>query len=426
MPRALVFSLIVRLLLLSVALTACTAQSAAQNTPAASSPAKDTPTPTEASAPPQTLRVWLPATLAPETNPHAYERIADRVQAFAAAHNLTIEIRIKPLEGASGMLTTLSAARLVAPDAVPDVVLLPHTLLEAAAVKGLAFPLTEDTFTTPLSADDWFPYARQLATVQSITYGVPFSGDALGMIYHPEAVPTPPTTWNEWLQAPQPWLMPLGDPQATVLLALYRAAGGAWEDENGRPTLEEAPLEQTLTLLQQAVQNQRLDPALLALPGDHALWVRNQGAVQTLMFTYISHLLPTHDPRRMAPIPAADGGQPLALADGLLWALTTPNPSRQPLALALMAHLSDPDFVAQWTEAAGFLPPRQSCLNAWESDQHRTLAAAILPALQPGPSQQVSTVLGPIVQEAAAQVITGKQSPASATQWAISTLEGGQ
>jgi len=412
-------------LLLTVWFGGCTASSDVQITPAASA-ITPTPTPTEALAPPKTLRVWLPASLAPEANPHAYKLLDERIHAFANNNNLAVEIRIKPLDGPSGMLTTLHSARMVAPNAVPDIVLFPHVLLEAAAVKGLAFPLTEDAFTTPLSTEDWFPYAQQLATVQSIVYGVPFSGDALGLLYHPDAVPTPPATWHAWLQTPQQWLMPLGDPQATVLLALYRAAGGAWEDENGRPTLDEAALQQMLTLLQQATQNHRLDPALLNITSDHMLWARNQGEAQALMITYVSHLLPGPDPRRMAPIPAAGATTPLALADGLLWALTTPSPNRQPLALALMADLNAPGFVAQWTEAAGFLPPRQSCLNAWESDDHRTLAAAILPALQPGPSQQVSTVLGPIVQEAAAQVIADQQSPASAAHWAVSTLEGGE
>jgi len=414
------------ILFLLMPLGGCTTQPEAQTAPEASAPPGVTPTPTAISTPPTTLRVWLPATLAPEANPHAYKRLEERIQAFAHAHNLTIEIRIKPLDGPSGMLTTLQAARMVAPGAVPDVVLFPHALLEAAAIKGLAFPLTESALTTPLSADDWFPYARQLATVQSITYGVPFSGDALGLLYHPDAVASPPATWNEWLQMPQQWLLPLGDPQATALLTLYLAAGGKWEDENGRPMLEEDALEQMLTLLQQAVQNHRLDPVLLDIPNDHALWARNQGAAQALMITYISHLLPGPDPRRMAPIPASSHTAPIALADGLLWALTTPQPNRQPLAMALIADLNDPDFVAQWTEAAGFLPPRQSCLNAWENDEHRTLAAAILPALQPGPPQQVSTVLGPVLQEAAAQVVLGKQTPASAAHWAVSTLEGDQ
>ncbi len=417
--------LLLSLALALATLSACAPQTEAPATPAFT-PQSPTPTPTAASTPPQTLRVWLPDTIAPETNAHAYELLTDHIQAFAASHNLTIDVRIKPLEGSSGILTTLSAARMVAPEAVPDVVLMPHALLEAAAVKGLAFPLTEDAFTTPLSAEDWFPYAQQLATVQSITYGVPFSGDALGLLYHPEAVPTPPATWSAWLQIDQPWLLPLGDPHATALLALYRAAGGAWEDDNGRPTLDEAALRRTLTLLQEAAQNQRLTPALLTLPDDAALWARSQGEAQALMMTYISHLLPGPDPRRMAPLPTDDDTPPLALADGLLWALTTPDHNRQPLAMALIADLNAPGFVAQWTEAAGYLPPRQSCLNAWENPEHRALVTAILPALQPAPPQQVATVLGPILQEAAALVVSGEQTPASAAHWAVSTLESDQ
>ncbi len=385
-----------------------------------------TPTPTPEPAPPQSIRVWLPPALDPNTASHANEIVVDRIQAFASAHNITAEIRIKPLDGPAGMLTTLGAARTVAPDAVPDVVLFPRRLLEAAAIKGLAFPLPDEAFTAPLDSDDWFPYAQHLAVVQSVTYGVPFGGDALGLLYHPEAIAQPPTTWSAWLQADAPWVLPLGDPDATALLALYRAAGGTWQDETGRPTLDEEALRQMLILLQQAVQNERLSPDMLHLTSDHMLWARYQGEAQALMITYLSHLFPGPDPRRMAPIPASDGVQPLTLADGLLWAVTTPDPQRQELAVQLLAALGDPKFVAQWDEAAGFIPPRQSVLDAWESPEHRALVESVLPTLQLGPPQEVRTVVGPLLQEAAAQVVSGKQSPAAAAHWAVSKLGEGQ
>jgi ABC-type glycerol-3-phosphate transport system substrate-binding protein len=323
------------------------------------------------------------------------------------------------------MLTTLNAARTVAPNAVPDVVLMPRALLEAAAAKGLAFPLPEAAFTTPLSADDWFPYAQHLATLQGVTYGVPFAGDAFGLVYHPKAFPEPPKTWEAWLQAPQALALPLGDPQAYALLALYRAAGGAWEDQAGRPSLDKDALAAVLTLLQEAQAKHHLDNALREVTDDHMLWARYQGEAQALLLTRISHLLPGPDPRRMAPIPAGENGKPVAFGDGLLWALTTPDPNRQALAVALLADLGAPDFVAQWTEAAGYLPPRQSALKQWENADHRALAEAILPQLQPPPPPEVSTVLGPLMHQAAVQVLTGKQSPASAAQWAVSTLQNG-
>ena len=382
-------------------------------------------TPTPASAtPPTHLRVWLPPALASEASPHASDLLNTRLQAFAAAHNLTLEVRVKPLKGPAAMLTALNAARTVAPQAVPDIVLMPRASLEAAAVKGLAFPLPEAAFTTPLSADDWLPYAQRLASLQGITYGVPFAGNAFGLVYHPQALPQPPQTWEAWLQTSQKWLLPLGDPQAYALLALYRAAGGAWEDKTGRPALDEATLTAVLTLLQEAQNKGLLDSALLQISDDHMLWARYQGEAQALLLTWISHLLPNPDPRRMAPLPAGESGTPVAFSDGLLWALTTPDPSRQSVAIALLADLGAPDFVAQWTEAAGYLPPRQSVLEQWENADHRALAEGILPALQPAPPPEVLTVLGPLLHQTAVQVLTGEQSPESAAQWAISTLNG--
>ncbi len=414
---------IVLFLLFLAGISACQPQHDEISLPA--TPTAAAPTPTPVAVPPHTLRVWLPAMVSEDNNAAAYEALTARIQAFASAHEVAAEIRVKPAGGEAGMLTTLGAARLVAPEAVPDVVLMSRVQMEAAAVKGLAFPLTSEAFTTPLTTDDWFPYARQLAMVQSVAYGVPFGGDALGLLYHPEAA-TPPATWNAWLRASQKWLLPLGNRQAVALLALYRAAGGAWEDDNGRPVLEEEALRRTLSLLQEAVQSRLLDSDLTELTSDAMLWARHQGDAQVFMLTHLSHLLPGPDPRRMAPVPPAEAdGQPVALADGLLWTLTTPDAVRQPLALALIADLDQPDFVASWTEAAGYLPPRQSCLDRWESADHTAIAKEIIPYLQAFPSRQVITVVGPVLQQAAAQVVTGKQSPESAAHWAVSTLQNG-
>jgi len=425
MPRRGFVLLFVLFVWLMTTLAACVASSPRQRPTPVVGAATVTPTPTLPPAPLHTLRVWLPPVVARDENEVGYRLLTDRIQAFAQAHNLTAEIRIKPLDGAADLLTALNAARMVAPDAVPDVVLLPHTLLEAASVKGLAFPLPEEAFAIPLGDDDWLPYAQRLATVQSIAYGVPFGGDALGMLYHPQVLPHPPATWQNWLETQQAWLMPLGDPHAAVLLALYRAAGGQWQDEQGRPMLDKVALERLFTLLKQARENNLLSPDLLQIANDDMLWARYQGEGEALIFTRFVHLLRGPDPRRMAPIPAPEGKPPLLIADGLLWALTTPEANRQAVAAALLADLSQDDFLARWTEAAGYLPPRRTALTRWENANRQALATAILPAMQSPPPQEVITVAGPVLQKAAADVLTGAQSPASAAQWAVSTVENG-
>ncbi len=395
-------------------------------TAAPTAPPTPTPTPTPTPAPPTTLRVWLPETVRADVAPQAYDLLLQRLQAFATAHDLRLEVRVKPLQGPSSILATLQAAREVAPQLVPDVVLLPHGQLAAAAQQALIFPLPEDAFTTPLSDPDWYPYAQHLAMVQRVVYGVPFGADALGLVYHPQTVPTPPTTWKDWLQQPLPWLLPLGDPNGAVLLALYRTAGGHWADENGRPLLEEAPLQQVLTFLQQAQQKERFDDTVLALTSDHMLWARYPAETQAFLLTRFAHLLPGPDPRRIAALPAPTGGQPVALAYGLLWALATPNARRQPLAVALLADLSDAAFVAQWTEAMGYLPPRQGVLDAWQQAQHRDLAKPLLPALQGAPPDEIVEKVGPVLQQAAAQVLKGAQSPGAAAHEAAAAFPTAQ
>ena len=99
--------------------------------------------------------------------------------------------RIKALEGAGGLLEILVAANVAAPLALPDLVLLPRPTLESAALKDLLYPY--DGLTNIMDDASWFEYARQLAHVQSSTYGIPFAGDAMVLAYHPSSSSNPTT-----------------------------------------------------------------------------------------------------------------------------------------------------------------------------------------------------------------------------------------
>ncbi len=400
-----------------MALAACGAPRAPQATPTQTSNPSPTGAPTP--LPPETLRVWLPPIGGLPSRSPAAEMLTKRIEAFAASEGLKAEIRIKPLSGPAGMLNTLAAARQVAPAAVPDVVLIPRSLMEEAVANGLAFPLPDNAFTTPLSTGDWFGYAQQMAAVQSVSYGVPFAGDAFGVVYNPRTVKSPPQTWGEWLKAKQPWRIALGDQRATSILALYKTAGGTWQSQDGAPQLDEKTLARVFSLLQSANANGLLSAVNLQFKNDEELWKKSRGESDAFILTYASHLLSAPAPRQIAPIPGPDVEHRTILSTAWLWTLTTPDSNRQRIAVKFLAYMGDAEFVSRWTESAGYLPPRRVELNTWGNARQRALAASVMPFLTPPPPAQVETKYGAALAEAARRVLNGDLTSQEAAHWAI-------
>ena len=92
--------------------------------------------------------------------------------------------------------------------------------------------------------ESWFEYARQMAHVQSSTYGIPFAGDAMLLAYHPSSVQTPPADLETSLTLGEVLLFPATDPQALFTLGTYLADGGSVQDAQGRPCAGRGSLNQ--------------------------------------------------------------------------------------------------------------------------------------------------------------------------------------
>ena len=140
---------------------------------------------------PVILRIWLPPQFDPASGTLAGVLLQSRLDQFTAAHpEVKIEVRLKAVEGPGGLLEALSTAGAAAPLVLPDVIALPRPLLETAALKGLIYPFSDQP--SPLDDPDWYEYARELGRLQKSTFGLPFAGDALVLVYRPGQVSVPP------------------------------------------------------------------------------------------------------------------------------------------------------------------------------------------------------------------------------------------
>jgi ABC-type glycerol-3-phosphate transport system substrate-binding protein len=343
------------------------------------------------------LRLWLPPRFDPQADSVAAHLLEGRLTEFEAAHpGLKLDIRIKAEDGETGLLQSLSVTNVAAPSALPDLIALRRADLESAASLGLLHPI--DGLSTLLDDPNWYPYARDLGHLQNIGYGLPFAGDAL-ILAHPSELVF--STWEDILAGDELLLFPAGDPQALAPLSLYVSAGGRLVNEQGLPTLEEQPLTQVLTLIQDGVAAGVFSPSLLNLDSDEQSFQAYRDGRSRLAITWATNLTQL-TPGVMQPIPGLEQS-PHTFADGWSWALAGSTSENQQLATELAEFLMEDAFLSEWTRETGYLPTRIGD----PAEPNRLIEAA-----QVLPSQQVLTVLGPIMNQAVSRILIGEEASA--------------
>jgi multiple sugar transport system substrate-binding protein len=398
-------------------------------TPSLTAPTlEDTPVPTDESARtptgPVILRLWVPPQFDPASSTLAGTVFQSRLDQFMAIHpELKIEVRVKAVEGSGGLLDALSTAGAAAPLALPDVVALPRPLLEAAALKGLIHPFTDSA--SSLDDPDWYAYARELGRLQNSTFGLPFAGDALVLVYHPGLISPPPSDWASLLKTNGPLVFPAADPQALFTLALYLSAGGSVQDEQGRPTLDVKILSQVLSLYQEAGQTSLMPYTLAQYETDNQVWTAYQDQQAWMAITWASRYLEngaSASASRASLLPTSDG-TPFTLATGWMWTLASPQPDRQVIGAQLAEFLSASDFLAEWSLSIGYLPTRANSTAMWSVSTLQSLADQIGRAASPIPSTDVLASLGVPLSQAVLQVLKQQSDPLTAAQEAADYLK---
>ena len=383
-----------------------------------SQPAQKTALPT-ASETSSVLTVWLPPQFDPQAGTPAGELLKARLQAFLDDHpGLQLDVRLKALEGPGGMFDALVTASGAAPQALPDLAALPRPILEKAALKGLLY--TFDGLTSVLSQEDWYGYARELARLQQSTFGLPFAGDALVFIYQPLEGKEPPRTWGRLLEYPGTWGFAAADPEALFTLALYQGLGGKIQDAQGRPALDGKVLSDVLTFYINALQAGQVSDRLAQFETQEQVWKAYQEGQFPMAVTWASPAL-TAQRAALISLPTQTGTA-YTLATGWCWALANPQSQKRALSAELAEFLVEGDFLAQWSEAGGFLPPRGDALDGWQSAARRDLAVELSTTAHLAPSADILSTLGPVLQRAVLQVLRQEMTASEAAQIAAQSL----
>ena len=389
-------------------------------------PTPDATPPVEESPPPVTsLTVWVPPEMDPNLGTEATVLFTNRLDAFSEANDgIEIEVRVKAASGAGGLLDALTASSSAAPDTLPDLIALSRPDLETAALKSLIYPL--DGLTESPDDPDWYGFAQEMALIQGSSYGLPFAGDAMALVYRPENIPDLPQTWSALFEQEDYEKIVLAFPadhdQALYLMNLYLAEGGALQDTQRRPLLEVEPLTQVYRIIEEGVNVGVFPDYLNQYQTSGQVWTAFRDEQVDLAVTWASNYLkenPT-DAKLGTLFPGSD--TTVALGTGISWALTTPEVHRHTLAVALAEFLVQPDYLAGWTKAAGYIPPRPSSLEGWQNQSIRATISQIALMTRLRPSNDVIMSLGPILREGSRQVLQGLVDPAQAAQLAVESL----
>ncbi len=371
---------------------------------------------------PLTLQIWLPPQFDPDSGTPAANLLKARLDEFSSRMpEVKIDVRIKAIEGPGGLLDTLSTASKAAQLALPDLVIIPHDSLELAVQQGLLNSF--DNLSSSLDDPDWFNFAREMARFQNNTYGLPFAADALVQVYRPEKIPEPALFTDAVLTNQSPFIFTAADPRALFPLALYQASGGAIYDEKGQVSLNAEILEDVLTFFQQANQTESMPFWLTGYQRDEQSWESFQENRGDQVITWLSrYLTNTKNENSLAPIPTPKG--PIStLGNGWMWALTSPDPSHHPASVKLAEFLTESNFLARWTEASGYLPPRPSALLSWKDQAIAAQLSPIAQTIHPSPPFEILTRLGSVLEKATVSILKQQAEPAEAAQQAVEGLE---
>jgi multiple sugar transport system substrate-binding protein len=389
-------------------------------TSTSSQQAENTPQPNGESV----LRIWVPPEFNPQASSAAGQMLNARLHEFMSANpGLRLDVRVKALAGEGGMIESLVAANVAAPLAVPDLVLLSRPLLESATLKGLLYPF--DGLTGLMDDPNWYDYARQLSRIQSSTYGIPVAGDALALVYQPVLTETLANTLEDLLSLGEPLDYPAADPQALFTISLYLAQGGRLQDDQGRPMLDKDELINIFEFIKQASEAGMMPTWLTQYANDSQVWeafLNNQYHMAiTWVSTYLSHLDATSDGLALTRLPTMSN-VPFTLATGWSWALSSQDATRRQLAVRLAEYLADKDFLAQWTSAAGYLPPKKDALQDWQNGQLRSTVDQISISAELTPPVDMLSSIGPAIEQALVSVLKAQSDPQTAAQAVINQV----
>jgi len=310
------------------------------------------------------LVIWVPEFFQPPDQPPTplLQTVYDQFR-----HNhpeVHLDIQIKAESGAASLFAYLRNAQSMAPTILPDVVLLDTVQLWQAAELGLIQPVQWDTLH---HTNDFFQFARTATSYQGQMIGIPYAADLIHLAYHTNQITQSPTTWETLLTTGGPYWFAAGkqDYPNDSLLLQYVGAGGQLF-ENGAVSNPDA-LASLFAFLREAKAAGVLPAEILEFKNSTDTWSIFAGQQSGFADVSAHWVLAQQDvvaDLGFAQIPTINGAA-VTIAHTWAFALVTPVPEQQQLALELIDHLLDPTIHSAWSRATRQLPTQMGVYATW-------------------------------------------------------------
>ncbi|MEX1247671.1 MAG: extracellular solute-binding protein [Anaerolineales bacterium] len=386
-------------------------------------PATPTPDNSTSTAGATIITVWVPPGFDPGGGSPAASLLQTRFDEFAEQHpQLRIEARVKAESGTGGLLDSLVNAKVAAPLALPDLVLMPHTQLSNAAQIEILLPLTD--LSEEEASDDWYGFATEMTEVDGVPFGLPFAGDALVLAYRPTALTQVPATWEALLEGGLQLGFAAADPSAVFTLTKLSNTNAASEGVGAGLLFSSQTLTSVFEFFANGEEAGVFPFWLSQYQTNEQSWQAFTEGRVPMVAAWTSRVFDTRNVDILgAPLPSNDG-DPYTLVKGWAWAVSSPQTERQALAMELAEFLTTPEFIAQWTAAAGMLPTRHSSLAAWPPDDKQALSSQIADGAAALPDEAVLDVWGPALSEAVVALLKQEMTAEEAAQYVINAVSG--
>jgi ABC-type glycerol-3-phosphate transport system substrate-binding protein len=360
---------------------------------------------------PVTLNLWLPARFDPNNGSLAATLFQDRLAAFGDQHpSVRVEVRLKAEGGESSTLNSLLAGQEAAPLALPDLVLAHSDITPSLADAGLL--TINEIALESLGENDWYSFAHQMAAPNGEDMVLPFVADALILAYRETAIDPPPATWDALVASRAVLTFAAADPRAPFPMSQYLGLG---EDR-------EAALNTLYDFFAQAQAVGNFPVWLTQFTTQEQSWQAFTDGRAPMAVAWSNRFFTDSTQTfRGAPLPTQSGEGPV-MVRGWSWAITSPYPEREALIAELVNFLNEPEFMSQWSAAAGYIPARPSALAAWTPDARQALASQVAPDAILGTSYLVVPLLGPTLTENVVALLKQEIVPADAVQNSLEAL----
>jgi multiple sugar transport system substrate-binding protein len=248
------------------------------------------------------------------------------------------------------------------------------------------------------------------------SYGLPFAGDALMLVYRPSIVGEPPATWTDLIRRGEPVAFPAADPQSLLSLSIYLSSGGELDSTQRITQLDQEKLNQLFQLYADGAQAGVFPLWLTELQKATEAWTAYNELRSNWVITWMTkHLSDPADDSSLASFPSVNGST-TPLADGWIWSLTDPDEQVHPIAVELAEFLTDVDYLSEWTPLEGVLPVRPTSLSAYTDPDLQSLLGQEALTAHIRPSNEIVSSLGLVMEEQLVQILSGKTTAPFAAQ----------